>query len=68
MTMAEAKPGDVLVDRDGALWLVGKRRARVMNDPTEGADGDAPFESSPVLLAKAEQFGPFARMVPEPTP
>jgi len=61
----DAKPGDVLRDKDGALWLRGKKNARVLDDPTENSSGDSTFEADPVTLDHCEQFGPFVRLVPE---
>lgn len=68
MKIQDAKPGDVLRDRDGALWLKGEHRARCIYDPANSADtGDSvsPHAESIRDSAQVEQFGPFVRLVPE---
>ena len=68
MRIQDAKPGDVLRDRDGALWLKGVARARCIYDPSNPLDtGDtvSPHAESIRDPAQVEQFGPFVRLVPE---
>ena len=65
MRIQDAKPGDVLADADGALWLVGKTKARCILDDRE-QDGDRmTYGADPLTIATAEKFGPFTRLVPE---
>ena len=66
MKLEEAKPGDILQDRDGAVWLVGRNGARCMYDPTvdTGEDDDA-FNFTPATFGHVAKFGPFTRLVPE---
>ena len=66
MKLADAKPGDILQDRDGAVWLRGKEAARCLNDPDDKRDGDCQsFGADPMVIEEADQFGPFVRLVPE---
>lgn len=65
MKIQDAKPGDVLADADGALWLVGKTMARCILDDDD-RDGDRKtYGADPLVIAAAEKFGPFTRLVPE---
>ncbi len=70
MRIIDAKPGDVLQDAEGALWLVGKTHARCIHDPSGSCPtGDAEsFGYLPTVMVEAEGFGPFVRLVPEKDP
>lgn len=68
MKLADAKPGDILQDRDGAVWLKGEHRARCIYEPMNPADtGDnaSPPAESIRNPAQVEMYGPFVRLVPE---
>lgn len=68
MKIQDATPGDVLRDKDGALWLKGEHRARCIYDPMNPADtGDhsAPPAESIRNPVQVEIYGPFTRLVPE---
>jgi hypothetical protein len=64
MKLEDAKPGDVLQDRDGAVWVNAQREiwACIFDpaNPRFDSDGDALWSA-----ADAEKFGPFVRLVPE---
>ena len=61
MQISDAKPGDVLVDRDGDVW------ARRLNYAVCVVESGAPVASGKKrwIVGDAEQFGPFTRLVPE---
>ena len=40
MLISDAKPGDILQDRDGAVWLIGKAKARCIYNPESEPGGD----------------------------
>lgn len=72
MKIQDAKPGDVLRDKNGAMWLRGIVMARCVHDPVTDMDGDGvgsvmmtatPFDA--LSVSTCEQFGPFTRLVPE---
>ena len=66
MRISDAKPGDVLRDKDGALWVRGKKHALCLFEPRDGDSGDKDnMGGEPVRLKETEQFGPFVRLVPE---
>ena len=68
MKLADAKPGDVLADKDGALWLKGEHRARCIYEPANPEDtGDHPSPPAESIRnpAQVEIYGPFVRIVPE---
>lgn len=66
MKLADAKPGDILQDAIGAVWLRGTKAARCLHDPDGKHDGDcSSFGADPMVIEEAEQFGPFVRLVPE---
>jgi len=66
MKLADAKPGDLLLDAGGAVWLRGKHAARCLNDPDDKLDGDySSFGADAMAIEKCEQFGPFVRLAPE---
>lgn len=66
MRIQDAEAGDVLADRDLAIWLRGENGARCLYDPDFdcGGDLDAPGGMS-LPLEAVEKFGPFTRLVPE---
>ena len=61
MRIQDAKPGDVLRDKDGALWLVGKDGARCIYEPGVDLSGD----EGGVEFGGVNHYGPFTRLVPE---
>lgn len=69
MKIQDAKPGDVLRDKDGAVWLRGEAFARAIYDPSSEPASeidDGEFECSAAWgLFAAEKYGPFTRLVPE---
>lgn len=64
MRIQDAKPGDILQDRDGAVWVNAQREIwACIFDPAAprfDSDGDGLWSA-----ADAENFGPFVRLVPE---
>lgn len=65
MKLADAKPGDILQDRDGDTWARGERMARCL---FEAADDSGDFRAAPthpIAISSAEKFGPFTRLAPE---
>lgn len=64
MKIADAKPGDVLRDAQGAKWLVSRRTARCIYDPRDLLD-EGDDVGAPMPLDSADRFGPFTRLVPE---
>lgn len=69
MRISDAEVGDVLMDGSGALWVRGTAYARCVYDPngdSQSGDGES-WGAVPVLMAEVEWFGPFTRLVPEPT-
>ena len=65
MKLADAKPGDILQDVSGAVWLRGVNAARCLNDPDDKHDGDcSSFGADAMVVEQSEQFGPFVRLVP----
>jgi hypothetical protein len=63
MRINESKPGDVLLDSTGDVWIVSSDRVGVVqmgNNPPEF--GHVPF---PVWDATERKYGPFTRLVPE---
>ena len=64
MKLADGKPGDILQDRDGAVWVNAQREiwACIFDPSAPGFDseGDGLW-----LMDAAEKFGPFTRLVPE---
>ena len=63
MRLADAKVGDVIADKDGALWLKGEHRARCIYDPADPDDtGDHPSPPADSIRnpAHVEIYGPFA--------
>lgn len=66
MRIQDAKPGDILQDRDGAVWLRGKEMAVCLHDPADKRTGDhESLAADPFAIEYAEKFGPFVRLVPE---
>ena len=68
MRIQDAKPGDVIKDKDGALWLKGEHRARCIYDPSDPEDtGDKDSKPAESIRRSAQVnlYGPFTRMVPE---
>lgn len=65
MKIADAKPGDVLRDRDGDVWVRSARRALLVY-----SDGDGEGETAaPMDPEQADRvWGPFVRLVPEVLP
>ena len=61
MRISDAKPGDVLMDRDGDVW------ARRDDHAVCVVEAGAPVVSGKKwwLVGDAEHFGPFTRLVPE---
>jgi len=67
----DARPGDVLRDKGGALWLKGKRRSRCIYDPCDPedtGDNDSKPAESIRRSAHVNLYAPFTRLVPEVTP
>ena len=62
MKLADAKPGDILRDKDGDVWVVesGYVACVVERGRAYLGDGDCRWAAH-----AAEHFGPFARLVPE---
>ena len=68
MKLADAKPGDILQDRDGAVWLIGKSKARCIYNPETEPGGDSHAVEDPaeaILLLEVAKWGPFTRLVSE---
>jgi len=66
MKLADAKPGDFLLDVGGALWLRGIEAATCFHDPADKRTGDqGSLAADAMAIEEAERFGPFVRMVPE---
>ena len=66
MKLADGKPGDLLQDRDGGVWLRGKEMAVCLHDPADERGGDhSSLAADPFDIEYAERFGPFVRLVPE---
>ena len=66
MRLADGKPGDIMQDASGAVWLRGREAARCLNDPGDKRDGDCSgLGADAMVIEEAEQFGPFVRLVPE---
>ena len=64
MKIQDAKPGDVLRDKGGALWLRGERRARLLMSEDETGDMVL-LGAYPRTFDMVEFYGPFTRLVPE---
>lgn len=74
MKIQDAKPGDVLRDRSGSLWLVepaawlvdGVAAARIaeLRSPSVGG-GSYAVGPTRIPVARAEEHGPFVRLVSE---
>lgn len=62
MKLADAKPGDVLWDKDGDVWMVevGFAACVVEGGRAYLGEGDCRWSAR-----DAEKFGPFTRLVPE---
>lgn len=66
MKLADARPGDILQDESGAVWLRGTEAARCLNDPADKRNGDCNSAGADAMaIEEAEPFGPFVRLVPE---
>ena len=68
MKLADAKPGDILQDRDGAVWLIGKSKALCIYNPETEPGGESHAvedAAEAILLLEVERWGPFTRIVPE---
>lgn len=66
MNIKDAKPGDVLADKDGAIWLRGVKRARVLLDAEDAHCGDKGSDYADAMdIGGAEKFGPFTIIYPQ---
>lgn len=66
MKLADANPGDFLVDATGGIWLRGRELAVCLHDPADKRTGDnSTLAADPFDVEYAEGFGPFVRLVPE---
>lgn len=66
MKLADAKPGDILQDRDGDVWVRTSHGAAVLFK-SQGSDEHeaSKWDLSPDPYESPERFGPFTRLVPE---
>lgn len=65
MKLADGKPGDVMQDAGGAVWLRGTDAAVCLHDPADRRSGDhSSLAADPMAIEEAEKFGPFVRLVP----
>jgi len=66
MNIRDGKLGDVLADRDGAIWLRGTEKARVLYDPSCDVSGDDDTRGADALpISYVEEFGPFTVLYPQ---
>lgn len=77
MKISDAKPGDVLRDRSGSLWLIEPTpwtiervcAVRVgLVRPEEIGGGVFAADQVRTVIGRAEEFGPFVRLIPEKEP
>lgn len=64
MKIQDAKPGDVLRDKDGDVWVVFGAHSAVCV-VQEGGPQWGLMGSDSMSAKRAEAFGPFTRLVPE---
>jgi len=62
MKLADAKPGDVLRDKDGDVWMVEVGFVACVVEGGRAYLGEGGCRWS---ARDAEKFGPFTRLVPE---
>ena len=60
MRIQDAKPGDVLRDKDGDAWHLDEEGATVSNEW-----GDSAYWLRSFFYRADECYGPFTRLVPE---
>lgn len=63
--MQDARPGTLLLDRDGAIWLRGSNRARCLAGAEEMVTGDGRWSGGAYVDA-TERYGPFTVLYPQP--
>ena len=61
--MQDARPGTLLVDRDGAIWLRGTRRTRCIAGADDMVTGDGRWVAGAYIDA-VERYGPFTVIFP----
>lgn len=65
MKIRDAKPGDVLRDWDGDVWLVQWKGQVIVAFILTKSDGQMADEPVQYERHDAERFGPFVRLAPE---